>query len=495
MNRYFHIFKTPSGSIYLYDANSNTIHPWNPPLDESLAHDIYHASDKELDELVFPDQRSRQIIHHYIKLWRIWTDAFQQTGKRSLPEYASFDDIPHEINGPLWLSDMIIIPTDACNQRCEYCTFSETQYGHLRSHSNKMMSWETASKAIDLFFGYNDKMVFRTYTGRALNIVFYGGEPLLNWNIVRKCIAYAEKTKRDHYKLMTSISTNLTLLKKEHLPFLRDNNVFINVSLDGPEEEHNRYRHLANGEATFEKVTKNLSMIRAFDKEYFGKYVRVLPTITGNTDLKAVYDFFETNKETLPPIQTMSFLRDMETCGFHEVFPYDEDNFRNRALEVRDDYVKRKLGGEKFIKGDFLYYFIDDLLSRLFNSMHAIDSRRSWYTGTCLPTRKISVAPDGLIHICERICEDFPLGNVDEGVDFQKATRLVNDYYKSAPNCTECWARHFCNICHAAVGESGRFIFGERCAALREQVSSDLSLLYSILEQRPDAFVGEFNFY
>lgn len=77
------------------------------------------------------------------------------------------------------------------------------------------------------------------------------------------------------------------------LKFLRDEDIFLCVSLDGPEEEHDRYRVFEDGSKTAEIVFfDKLHMIREFDKEYYNTNVRFQPTINGNSDIKKVYDFF-----------------------------------------------------------------------------------------------------------------------------------------------------------------------------------------------------------
>ena len=326
MNKDFHIFKTKSNSIYLYDANTNTIHPWDEQLNEEVTREIYNSSDTAFKQMFILNDMDQNLLR-YIERWRIWTEAFKTSPVYPMPGYNSIDEVPRSIRGKLWLSDLILIPSEECNFRCAYCTYSDDLYNNMRKHSNQFMKWDTAKKAIDLFLEFNNQLIFKGFSKRALNMVFYGGEPLLNWDIVKKGIEYANSKKQNHYKFMTSISTNLTLMKKEYLPFLRSHEVFINVSLDGPEKEHDRYRHFVNGKKTYSQVKDKLKMIRMFDQDYFDKYVKVIPTITGNSDAVSIYEFFESKDENIPKLQTMSFLRDMDICGFHEIYPYDKQKF------------------------------------------------------------------------------------------------------------------------------------------------------------------------
>lgn len=486
---HFQIFKTRSGSQYLYDAPTGTVHPWPVPLGQDIAHKVYGAAtDDELD-VHFCDYALAGQTLRYLKLWRNSTPAFRTPHVNPQIHLTTFADAPLSVRGKIWMSDMILNVSEECNLRCEYCGFSP-YYEALRNHSKISMSWEVARKAIDLFFFYNNAPVRHAYSDRLVNIVFYGGEPLLNRHVVKRAIEYALAQKASHYRLVLSVSTNLTAIQRDDIIFFRDNHVFLNASLDGPQAEHDRYRHFRNGRTTFGVVYSNLMEIRSFDKDYYDTYVRVIPTITGNTDIKAVYDFFEQGKDTLPRIQTVSLLRDLFDCEFHKAHPIDRDWFRNRISLVCDEYFERKIQGEQFSRGDFLYALIDECLEGLFQRQHARTTNPDWCTATCMPGRKISVAVDGTIHMCERICEDFPIGGVESGLDDAKIIELANKYFASTPGCGQCWARRQCNVCHAAVGEFGRFNFATRCEGVRKDTLANLELLFSILERRVDAFAG-----
>jgi uncharacterized protein len=282
------------------------------------------------------------------------------------------------------------------------------------------------------------------------------------------------------------------LYQEEYLPFLRGHRVFVNVSLDGPPEEHDRYRSFKDSSPTSKTVLTNLQKIRSFDEDYYFSRVRLLPTLNGNSNALSIYEFFEEKKAELPPFLMVNFIKDLSFSEFHRAFPYDRDLFAQRIAGVLNSYTEQKLQGKHFFRGDFLYHFIEEALNNTYQRVQTYgNAPPEWYTGTCLPGRKLAVTPAGTFHICERINEYFPIGDVEQGLDEERARHVMNQYFENLPGCHQCWARNLCTICYAAVCDKGYFDFERRCRFTRETVKANLSLLFSILEKRQDAFFSK----
>ena len=490
----YKIFQTNGGNIYLYDTPTNSIHSWNPPLTSEFTSKLYSVADRDLRNLVYSiNDRTeyKEQLLFYLQLWRMKSKAFRNPEQPSHLFFSKFEDIPNEKKGPVWMSDLVLIVSEACNLRCDYCTYTASYPGY-RSHSKHFMTLEVAIKAIDKFFSYNNEHSFRGYSDRNINIVFYGGEPLLNFDIIQKTILYSEMVRKEHYGVVFSVSTNLTLLKDEYLSFFRDHNVYLNVSFDGPSQEHDRYRHFNNGKPTYQTVLDNLKRIHNFDKEFYFNKVRLLPTLNGNSDAIVIYDFFKKMEHDLPPFLMVNFLKNLSFSNFHKVHKYDKNIFAKRIQNVINSYIEQKLDGRNFLKGDFLYHFIEVPLINIFYRIQTYgNSLSTWFTGTCLPGRKLAVSPDGTFHICERINEHFPIGDVEMGLDKKKLLNVVNLYFESIPRCNLCWARNLCTICYATVCDKGFFNFDKHCKFTQEQAQANISLLFSILEKRRDAFISD----
>lgn len=121
------------------------------------------------------------------------------------------------------LGQLVLQVTQQCNLRCEYCAYSGI-YNNNRIHTNSRMDWTTAKKAIDFF-------VERSIETEKCTISFYGGEPLLEFELIKKCIEYAEEIVEGK-ELIFNMTTNGTLLKSEIADFLVNHNCHISIGDD-----------------------------------------------------------------------------------------------------------------------------------------------------------------------------------------------------------------------------------------------------------------------
>lgn len=488
----FFLFETESFSKYVYDANTNTVHPVPNEMANEIMEQIYAADDNQLNQ-ISADFNLHPFLR-YVIIWRAKTDAFRNLAPQNKIVVEDLNAARKKHFHTSLPCDLILVTTEQCNLRCAYCVHDEDLYVNRRNHESNFMSWETTKKAIDLYLSMNSADNFKIYNNRALNIVFYGGEPLLNWPIVKKGIEYVRKQYQGPFELHVGLSTNMTLFELEWLPFLIENNVFLNVSLDGPRTEHDRYRYFPDGRPTFDTIMDKLNEIRKTDPQYYAGYIKVLVTLNGNSNLIDVVDFFNTN-EHVPPIQMVSLLKDFETGKFHQIHPFDKDAYRQNMLNFKNNYFKRCVEGAIFARTDPYFAFAHDYNSTLFNSQHQLRNHKEWYTGICFPGRKLTVTPNGHIHICERISTSMPVGDVDIGINETRLKEYYNKFFDASENCSECWARNRCSICPAEVDCEGGFDFGDKCEKIRTNVGSGLSGLYSLLELQPDIFKSEYSFY
>ena len=492
----FHVFRTSSGSQYLYDVNTNTVHPLSDGIPEEVIRDIYAAQTADRLGALSEKYPAHQSFFRYATLWRSHTDAFrnhppqEKTYLRSIAE-AQKNQL---ITSLAW--DLILITTEQCNMRCAYCVHEQDLYPNRRPHGSKSMSLETMRKAIDLYFAMNRSDRVRPFKNRALNIAFYGGEALLNFRAIREAVSYARESYDGPFELHLGISTNLTLFDPQWLPFLRDNEVSLSISLDGPQKEHDRYRRMKNGAPSFEILEKKLKMIHEFDGEYFKNYLSANITTNGNTQFMDVVRFFEEEHERVPKIQAISPLKDLETSHFHQMYPYDREAYIESIRALNHYFTSECLAGRQFVKGEALYAFTYNFVSDFYNSPHFISRRKNWYTGSCIPSRKITVTPDEYIHVCERVGTGRPVGDLDRGIDEEKILAYFNEFLASTDDCPKCWARNRCKICPAEVdSDSGDCYFENRCEQMRNNLNRQFVNVYSLLEQKPDLFAGEYEYF
>ena len=141
----------------------------------------------------------------------------------------------------------IFVVNTACNMQCVYC---QAQNG--ADIPNAFMTLETAKAAVDIAL---------QSPSNNLQFEFQGGEPLLNFNVIRFIVEYS-KEKAGKKNIRYSIVSNLTKLTDEMVEFIRDNSIEISTSMDGPEKLHNLNRPYKNGRGTFEDLKKKIHIVR-----------------------------------------------------------------------------------------------------------------------------------------------------------------------------------------------------------------------------------------
>ena len=142
--------------------------------------------------------------------------------------------------------------TQNCNLRCDYCAYSGKY--NQRTHNSGRMSLDTVKKSIDYAIEHSDGV-------ENLNIGFYGGEPLLEFENLKNAVEYVDE-KYHGRKVNYSITTNGTIMSDEIVKFLMEHDFSVLISLDGPKELHNKNRVFANGEGSFDKIMQNLRYVK-----------------------------------------------------------------------------------------------------------------------------------------------------------------------------------------------------------------------------------------
>ncbi len=154
--------------------------------------------------------------------------------------------IAQEVNGDFPLAALELNLTFNCNLACEYCFIHNKQGG-------ERMTLTTAQKAIDILF---------SNAGPSVNITFFGGEPLLEFDLIQAIVPYVMANARQLGKEVTwAITTNGTLVTEEILQFFAQYNIYLLLSLDGGPETHDRYRRTKSGEGTWHKIAALLPLI------------------------------------------------------------------------------------------------------------------------------------------------------------------------------------------------------------------------------------------
>lgn len=324
--------------------------------------------------------------------------------------------------------------TEECNFRCIYCAYSGI-YDNVRRHNPKKMEFHTAKSAVDLFFKLLKNKKTRQKR-RTISISFYGGEALLEFNLIRKIVKYAKNEFKklmmgNTFKLRFRISTNGHLLAVERtMTFLVENSISIDLSLDGPKSEHDKFRLNRNGEKTWDGIWNTLNIIRRKYPTFYDENINILITLHPEHDFNRIDKFFLENQMHFPPDRILANLVNETSL---------KKNFKNKWFRNKVS-KKSKLISSRSIKR----------LDQKF-TLRQVDYKTK-FTNMCFPGgMKLFISCDGTIYICERIKQDVPIGNVDIGLNYEVIRKIQMLWNKEIirNRCWECSAWAFCSVCVA----------------------------------------------
>lgn len=353
--------------------------------------------------------------------------------------------------------------TQNCNLKCKYCVYNG-HYSNWRELSSRDMDFETARKGLDYIFS-----LIKGRRKKEFSLGFYGGEPLLNFETLTKIIAYGKELFAG-WKLLFSMTTNLTLLSDSILDFLVKNDFVLLVSLDGGKENHDAKRVFANGKGTFDTVLKNLERIAELNKDYFEKRVSFSAVYSPDLPLKNLHEFF--TGCDLVKKKRMRFTQvNIYDTSYYKSFPYNRRTYRREIKGIFSSLL------DKLRRGEELAGYEEYLFNNFKQTGDYLEIRRDTpLAGTCLFDGRLYLDAVGRFHICERINSTFPFGDVEKGFDFKKMTAIVKEYTAAIKtHCVDCNIRFLCKRCYVFFAGNSKFrLDPEFCNHQRETAVRNL---------------------
>lgn len=366
------------------------------------------------------------------------------------------------------VEQMTLQVTQQCNFRCTYCTYAPKDFEYQRQHSSKRMTLETALKAVDFFAAHSVKR-------ERVALGFYGGEPLLELNLIQKIVAYAEELF-DGKDLIFPITTNGSLFTKDVVDFISKHNFNVLISLDGTPEIHNRSRKFAaTGEGTYEEIERNLRYVQ---ENYPDLYARISFNVVIDPRYSCVglHELFSHHPLFVNANVNSTLISDessMEHVTASDQYIYENSIYLFKALMAKKDrYPQEK--ASKVAVGT-----VGARSERLKKNMKiskGLPAKMS-HGGPCIPgQRRVFVTVDGDLFPCERVSETSEvnrIGNIYEGFDIDKARTILNIAQLTPEECKNCWAIRHCMQCVRACdnnGELSRELKLHNCARVRSEV-------------------------
>lgn len=307
-----------------------------------------------------------------------------------------------------------------CNLACKYCFAEEGEYHGRRA----LMSFEVGKKALDF-------LIANSGSRRNLEVDFFGGEPLMNFDVVKQLVAYGREQEKLHDKQFRfTLTTNGVLLNKEVQEFANKEMANVVLSVDGRKEVHDFMRPFRGGQGSYDYIIPKFKEM-AESRNQTNYYVR--GTFTHyNTDFAS--DVLSLADEGFKQISVEPV-----------VAPETEDyaikaSDLPKIMEEYDYLAKEMLKREKEGRGFNFFHFMIDL-----SGGPCVAKRLS---GCGSGTEYLAVTPWGDFYPCHQFVgqEEFLMGNVDEGIvrtDLQEEFKCCNVYARE--KCQDCFAKFYCS--------------------------------------------------
>ena len=342
-----------------------------------------------------------------------------------------------------------------CNLNCSYCFASQGNYHGDRA----VMSLEVGKRALDF-------LIENSGTRRNLEVDFFGGEPLMNFDVVKELVAYAREREKECGKnFRFTLTTNGLLINDDVIDFANRECSNVVLSLDGRKEVHDRYRVDYAGNGSWERIVPKFQKLVAAreGKNYYmrGTFTHANPDFL--EDIKVMLDL-GFNELSMEPVVCAP---DDPSALTEEDLPIVLEQYEKLAELM----LERHREGKPFT---FYHYMID------LKGGPCIYKRIS---GCGSGTEYMAVTPWGDLYPCHQFVgeEEFKLGNVFDGVSntaVQEDFASCNVYAR--PECADCWAKLYCsggcaaNAYHATGSVRGVYKYG--CELFRKRMECAIML-------------------
>lgn len=312
-----------------------------------------------------------------------------------------------------------------CNMDCEYCFAGKGDY----SGKSGIMSAEVGKRALDY-------LVEHSGARKHLEVDFFGGEPLINWDVCKEIVAYGRELEKTHNKIFNfTLTTNGVLIDEDVIDFTNREMGNVVLSMDGRRETHDRMRHSKSGGGTYDMIMGNFkalvdSRLKNAERspEYYmrGTYTAYNKDFAADVMAMADLGFGETSIE---PVVSDP---DVPYALHEEDLPQLFEEYEKLALEM----LAREERGEGF---SFYHYTVD------LTGGPCIYKR---VAGCGVATEYLAVTPTGDLYPCHQFVgdDDMIVGNIYDGITHPETVdifRKGNNIY-TRDDCRDCWARLYC---------------------------------------------------
>ena len=336
-----------------------------------------------------------------------------------------------------------------CNLNCSYCFASQGKYQGERA----LMSFEVGKQAFDF-------LIKNSGTRRNLEVDFFGGEPLMNWDVVKQLVAYARSIEKQYNKnFRFTFTTNGVLIDDEVIDFLNKEMHNVVLSLDGRKEVNDHFRKNYAGKGSYDTIVPNFQRLveKRGGKDYYVRGTFTHNNVDFTNDIFHMADLGVTELSMEPVV-----------CPPGDPYALTKEDLP-KLFEQYEILAKEMIRRKKEGRGFTFYHYMLDL-----KNGPCIYKR---ITGCGSGTEYMAVTPWGELFPCHQFVGDpkYSLGNIWDGVTntaVQDEFRSCNAYAR--PECKDCWAKLYCsggcaaNAYHATGNINGIYEYG--CELFKKRI-------------------------
>ncbi len=451
LNGYNIVLDTCSGSVHIVDE---------------VAYDIIamykEKSPEEITEYILDTYKDEKLSENDVLECIEDVKYLENAGKLYTPD--TYEGMAFDFkNRNTVIKALCLHVAHTCNLNCEYCFASQGKYHGERA----LMSFEVGKRALDF-------LIENSGTRRNLEVDFFGGEPLMNWDVVKELVSYARVQEKIHNKnFRFTLTTNGILIDDDVIDFCNREMSNVVLSLDGRKEVHDRLRKDYQGRGSYDIIVPKF---QEFVKRREGKSYYMRGTFTHNNvdftnDIFHMADLGFTELSMEPVVCSPDDASALTESDLPILF----EQYEILAKEM----IKRKKAGNGFT---FYHYMLD------LTHGPCIYKRIS---GCGSGTEYMAVTPTGELYPCHQFVGDtkYLLGNIWDGVtnkEIQNEFKLCNAYAR--PECDDCWAKLYCsggcaaNSYHASGKITGIYKYG--CELFKKRIECAVMIQVAEAEEK-----------
>lgn len=402
--------------------------------DFNIVLDTYSGSVHAVDDITYEiislyEDHAKEDIKNKLTTYNLTDDQFGEAYKEvcdlvnegMLFTSDNFADLSIDVvNRPTNVKAICLNVAHTCNLSCEYCFAKGGKY----HGPDAIMTTETAKKAIDF-------LIENSGNHYNLDVDFFGGEPLMNWDVVKETVDYARNLEEKYNKHFNfTLTTNGMLLDDDKIEYLNENMKNVVLSLDGRREIHDEFRKTIGGKGSFDTVVPKFQnfVSKRGDKEYYMRGTYTANNLDFTKDVKTYLDlgFKRTSLEPVVGNSKSDYaLKEEDLPVLFEEY----EKLADMMIDAIDN-------NNKFI---FYHYMID-----LENGPCA----HKRISGCGSGTEYMAITPSGELYPCHQFVgnDDFIIGDINQGIirdDIIEDFKKCNCYSKE--ECKSCWANMYCS--------------------------------------------------